>query len=330
MPPRTSPKSTSPVPPADPAAAPQTTGDAMSASHPAPQPDLARTDMPTSDTLTPVPTPAASDVQKLYADAQAADSDRKFAPPSAADVLPAPQKFGLDTVRAGDRWEHLKTGKIYSIVGLSRQSTNGEHDGRTEVVYRGGDGMHNRDAVEFLDGRFTRLERERASGQHDLPGLELVGADEIKEFPDELAAKTREFYQRQLPADTRFVDGDGQPCAETEPSAIAVEAVSFGAVVAVPAMDLVTTPWRLSDERQAVMRRVARALDRLVAERGAFGLVHPMIGSKLGWKVDQRYREMFSIGLLVRRGAVCLVADIASSGTEAYAAPTSTLFIQPA
>lgn len=55
-------------------------------------------------------------------------------------------------------WRHVKTNNIYSILGISTCSTNGEQNGKQSVVYMSSEGeLYNRDTVEFLDGRFEPM-----------------------------------------------------------------------------------------------------------------------------------------------------------------------------
>lgn len=55
-------------------------------------------------------------------------------------------------------WRHIKTNNIYTVLGISTCSTNGEQNGKQSVVYMNSEGeMFNRDMVEFLDGRFEPM-----------------------------------------------------------------------------------------------------------------------------------------------------------------------------
>lgn len=66
--------------------------------------------------------------------------------------------YALEDLQPWSHWLHTKTMSWYTVLGLSRSSTNGR-EGELCVVYvshsRGG-GMHHRQWQEFLDGRFTK------------------------------------------------------------------------------------------------------------------------------------------------------------------------------
>lgn len=63
-----------------------------------------------------------------------------------------------DTVSEGQRWQHVKRGTEYEVIGLAglQIATGDLVDGSTLVVYRGDDGkLWAREEGEFTDGRFT-------------------------------------------------------------------------------------------------------------------------------------------------------------------------------
>ncbi len=54
-------------------------------------------------------------------------------------------------------WRHLKTNSTYTVLGITKRSTNGQ-EGVQSVVYVShtlGE-MHDREVSEFLDGRFRK------------------------------------------------------------------------------------------------------------------------------------------------------------------------------
>lgn len=71
----------------------------------------------------------------------------------------APMYLSTDVV-AGQRWQHYRGG-VYTTIGLARLSTNGPDEGSFVVVYKNDHSeLCVRDAAEFLDGRFQRLDGE--------------------------------------------------------------------------------------------------------------------------------------------------------------------------
>jgi hypothetical protein len=57
------------------------------------------------------------------------------------------------------KWRHASRGTTYEVVGEGRfQADSGRYDDGTVVIYRGDDGVWVRPWVEFMDGRFERLE----------------------------------------------------------------------------------------------------------------------------------------------------------------------------
>lgn len=60
-------------------------------------------------------------------------------------------------VQTGQRWQHVKRGTTYEVVGLGELQTTGElFDGASLVIYRGDDGkLWAREEGEFTDGRFV-------------------------------------------------------------------------------------------------------------------------------------------------------------------------------
>jgi len=66
----------------------------------------------------------------------------------------------LRTQGDGERWQHVKRGTVYEVVGRAElQTISGALvDGSEMVVYRGDDGkLWCREYGEFEDGRFTRI-----------------------------------------------------------------------------------------------------------------------------------------------------------------------------
>jgi hypothetical protein len=65
-----------------------------------------------------------------------------------------------DPKPTGAKWRHARRGTTYEVVGEGRfQADSGKYDDGTVVIYRGDDGqVWVRPWVEFMDGRFERLE----------------------------------------------------------------------------------------------------------------------------------------------------------------------------
>ncbi len=57
--------------------------------------------------------------------------------------------------RGSSLWLHVKSGALYTIVGVAIDATNIANAGRRMVIYQRGDGsMYARELSEFMDGRF--------------------------------------------------------------------------------------------------------------------------------------------------------------------------------
>lgn len=59
----------------------------------------------------------------------------------------------------GSIWTHVKTGGVYTVLGVAECATNGYSNGGDAVVYvsrRTGE-MYYRTLAEFMDGRFVPL-----------------------------------------------------------------------------------------------------------------------------------------------------------------------------
>lgn len=72
--------------------------------------------------------------------------------------------WGKKLLRTEVAWRHVKTGRVYLLVGIAVCSTNGPGEGVRSAVYRrhGGQKLYYREVSEFLDGRFAPLGREEA------------------------------------------------------------------------------------------------------------------------------------------------------------------------
>lgn len=109
-------------------------------------------------------------------------------------------------VTSGDRFQHLKRGTEYEVLGLAElQMACDVVDGSALVVYRGDDGrIWAREEGEFLDGRFVRLAHPASAAagdgsgrlqavwdaQPDLPPIEFTPAEEAAIYAAFQAAST--------------------------------------------------------------------------------------------------------------------------------------------
>ena len=74
----------------------------------------------------------------------------------------------VDKLEAGERWQHVKRGTFYHIIGCAELQTVtcDLPDGADLVVYRGEDGkLWAREAGEFTDGRFVPVAATPANGE---------------------------------------------------------------------------------------------------------------------------------------------------------------------
>jgi hypothetical protein len=75
--------------------------------------------------------------------------------------------YSRDFLTPGSLWRHGKGG-MYVVLGISTCSTNGERDGKEEVVVYWSfkyESLRHRDVTEFLDGRFQPFAHQWNPGE---------------------------------------------------------------------------------------------------------------------------------------------------------------------
>ncbi len=65
----------------------------------------------------------------------------------------------INRPRPYSTWVHVKSGGTYTVLGVSRDSTNGPGEGKECVVYlsHAYQALRHRGLQEFTDGRFVEL-----------------------------------------------------------------------------------------------------------------------------------------------------------------------------
>lgn len=91
----------------------------------------------------------------------------------------------VDKLEAGERWQHVKRGTSYEVLGLGELQMQADVvDGSSLVIYRGEDDrLWAREEGEFLDGRFVKVATPANGEQVERARVELL--NELYSTPTE-------------------------------------------------------------------------------------------------------------------------------------------------